>query len=1413
MTEADKNNYVNPVHASIRGIIGDVTDARLKEIRKIEDVTEVTLTDVQKTTLKPLLSLKNDFDDYLVAAYYCTEPGKYGGQYYYTDKIYRGIEAWSSMSESDRNYFIFNYDALDLFIDPTYGITETVNGRTFQDEGKKYQYDGNYTTADQVENATTGNKAHYSLEQSLDYTATYNGNETGTYNTITLANAHEYSNEEFEKLPNEQRHYVAIKVKDGKEVQTGEGDNIVTTYDVYVVSRSSFQIGNTPYSIGSTVDYETYQELTDKSKITKLTFPASEKDNTYYYCRDSYKVGYNGNGVAVTNVKGTQGFDADGNSVTIKAEAYTTGQQVPVGLIIDDGNYSQLQANNKQKDFIFHGISPTETSTLYVSKESDIYNLSKDKIITVVYEYNYDENDEAGNVTPVSERHVLNIHLTFESGIPYVDDIDQPDIILPGDYIGLKEPDVTPGAFEVTGGGWELFETPRDADSHTNGIDYNPTFDPLYWYQHEWYVAYYAKTYLGRTYSKAVPVSVANYHDLANVMADANKTHHMYIDRKDVKRAPKIYINDYSQSQQNGLDLLKDLFDLSLLSDNMDGKTQNGVVTAEGTLNGHAILNNNVEGAANLEFIMRTNIDHSQSPWTAIGDDGDDDPSNDECFEGILHGDGYTITGLSSSLLSKLCGAVYNLGVTGSFSGAGVAETGTGYIENCWINTTGTPNGTVYAVFGNPTGANNKVQLVNSYYTEGLNYKTTDNVHGLATAKPATAFYNGEVAYDLNSFYLNKRYLTAINATGGTEHLFIDINPDGTLQKRPSAYYNGALEDQYQYGDLGYVESRYKFEDFRYAAGTIPTSADSRYLEYKVDETDENSETESGYYPIWPNDYLFFGQNLTYGYDADKQHQDVPSHYTGDDNRVLRAPAYYGNKTMGVVHFNSDANLAQKSADGTKVAYPGMTAIDLHGHNDANKTYTLALEDGNKFYGPLLDTIGLNSIANRDETRNLLVYAPTAKNSNGDDINSKTLSTLIKYFKEPIYLGEYDNSNEYRIVNETDASTVNGHLVNSNLVSTNDHLLVDKQDFNAPIAYTFMDGDDGNRMWYQRKPDLYMESQTGGWETVSLPFEVELVTTHQKGEITHFFDGSTIGHEYWLRELSEITSATDQNDANKTIYTSVFKSLDKAQSGRKSVTNTFLWDYYYSKLNGTTDPERDQAKDVNSDEYQVYYNSGHTYDNYPYASAGTPYLIGWPGKRYYEFDLSGQFVAQNTADNPAKLEKQMITFASETGASIKVTDTEYEEAKAMSSTNGYKYTFVPTYQTKPVTNAYLMNTDGNIFEQNATGTTVPFRPYFTVSAVSNAQKRGTRASELYIGYEGDSDQLEETVVYHGLLIYSENMKICVESTLEYETTITVTTVAGHQPRQYTIQPGTKLTIPVNNRGVYIVNRQKIAVTK
>ena len=77
-----------------------------------------------------------------------------------------------------------------------------------------------------------------------------------------------------------------------------------------------------------------------------------------------------------------------------------------------------------QLGFSIHGTAPKEYSTLYVSRNSDIYDLSTEKIITVIYQYDYEESNEAGTmITPVSERHVVNIHIKFKSGIPTITDI------------------------------------------------------------------------------------------------------------------------------------------------------------------------------------------------------------------------------------------------------------------------------------------------------------------------------------------------------------------------------------------------------------------------------------------------------------------------------------------------------------------------------------------------------------------------------------------------------------------------------------------------------------------------------------------------------------------------------------------------------------------------------------------------------------------------------------------------------------------------------------------------------------------------------------------------------------------------------------------------------------------------------
>ena len=1371
------------------------------------------------------VALKKEIEDDIVPAYICTTAGLYGGNYYEAGKNYRGLEAWSSMSATDRDKFVFNYDALDVLIDPTYGGAQ----------GNKYQYDSSDANLAGAE----ANEAHYSLQQPVDYTASYNptiSTETLTLgspvtikrngsrveNVTTIQKDDELSREVFEqKLHNEQRYYAAINVKEA---------------GTYYVVKESFQIGNTPYAVGTTISSASFGALSDedKAKIAKLTFTTEQEGNQYYFCRETYQVANSSLGVKVDALSGVYASDAT-NSVS---GTFSKGEDVPVGAVINHATYTSLVENNQQKDFVIHGIAPTETSTFYVSRNSDISDLSQEKIITVVYQYDYDENDASGNVTPVSERHVVNIHIKFKSGVPTVEDIKAPQIVLPGSRLGMREPNVTPGAYEVTGGGWELFQKKRDAESHDNGVEYSPLTDKLFYYQNDYYLAYYATTYLGKTYSNHVQVSVANYHDLAAVMGD--KDHHYYIDHKDVDREPKIYINDYKTSDpttsKNGLDLLKNLIDLTYVVNN--DATGNPKPISSGELEGHMPLDlthadKPMRGGEYLKFFLRSDQDHTGSPWTPIAND------EGKCFRGVLHGDGYTVNGLSNSLFNHLCGDVYNLGVTGSFTGAGIAEDGEGYMENCWVYNSSTEAKTSKPVYGNPTittgdESTRPIRIVNCYYMEENNaenkYTNHTGSYGIPTRKPAQSFHNGEVAYDLNGFYLNKRYYDNASLSGTkTAYQYFKANADGTLPTKPTtANYLSAANAQY--GNIGYVEERLKDGDFIYAGGEIPEGNDERFY---IDEEDN-----SGYYPIWPDDYLFFGQMLTYGYAENRPYQPLPSHINKSGNRltttatsinrVFRAPAYFRSSDMGVAHYNPYAVFAAESADKTYTVYPGMTAIDFTGTNDG--AYNLGLGSVGKsgsttqgFYPPLLDNDGLTFFRNADLTKNLLVYTPVATDD-ANSVSSTTYSAVNTALSEPVYTEGTDNPG-YRTVAIQDASSVYGHQVvknSSKFEAQGDHFLVDKQEFYAPLSYDYVSR---HRMFYQRTPENFVNrtqgweenfvNRTQGWEGISLPFGVELVTTQTKGEITHFYGSSTssynntgtkLGHEYWLRAFEGNLQQKKDEDG---VYTADFNYPAAGSEGDKEYTNTYLWDYYYSA---------GAQLDRNADKYQTYYKDAHTFDDYGYAVAAKPYIIGFPSDTYYEFDLSGSFEAHWTAAEPAKLPKQVVTFASWPNAHINESDNDTgdKEGDYIFTTNYLKQTFPAG-----TADTYTLNAAGSSYSiipatSESPIVVEPFRPYFT-KATASSRTRGVEQivfgqADTSFGIEKHGDPSEGELA-EGLSIYVQKNKIVVTSNLHSTTDVRIMTPAGVTTTLFTIRPGETIQTRVIISGVYIVQTTDGRYTK
>ena len=1278
-------------------------------------------------------------------AYYCTTAGSYGGTEFSSGQNYQAM-MYANLDKTERANFTYNYDALDIMLDQTFS-------------GNISYYDKTGSTL-------------YSNTQKIDYQAKYIGENGltlyvyGTGTTLSPENGTIYTREEFESLANERRHYSRITTN----VNNFENDQLT----LYIVSDEFGRAGRI-FTVGEQVDSADYAKLSDdqKSKISTLTL--TKDGSSYSY---TYSAGTGTSGTLTDGSTGELSFYLCTEGYTKPSSTTTVAQNT----FINQSTFEGLV--NYQKDFEVVAGIPEEKSALYVSRDCDIYDFTGDRIFTVIYRYNYTEPDDDGDVfRNVSERHILNIRVHFESGEPIIGELIAPAKMLPGTIIGLTKPTVQKGAFEVLGGGWELYENENNAINHKNGVPYNNYVTPMYWYQDNWYVAYYAETYLGRTFSNPVPFSIANYHDLDAVMAD--NTNHMYIDHPGVKSNSRIYIDSRSTSSDNTkskLDLLYDLFDLSLqghgqkelLDENGNVVTDNEghavmiddydiKYDRDGDLNKkHSALNDHVKGLDNLEFILKSDVEpKAYTSWTPIGTD-------DNCFKGTLHGNGYTVSGIDKSLFGNLCGKVFNLGVRGAINGSGIAEKG-GYAQNVWlINDATIDLSGKNAIMG--TGI-----VVNGYYNDES--ASTGYASGSsAISKPMSAFLNGEVAYNLNGFYLNKRHKDHLDDHAGTRYYYYTVNQDNALSEPIEAYASD---------DILYVENYYMDGQFVYAGGSIPAGNNIRY-----------ADQEGKHYPIYPDDYIYFGQKLTYGLTSTAHDVQPEAVYrsgqfidkTATGNRVYRAPAYYGSSTQDMAYFNSNAAFAAtyQGAD----TYAGMTAIDFTGYNDANWT------DGSSqdtYFKPTLDYAGLTGFNVQGLTRNLLVYVDYTN-------DGSSYTELNRVLTEP----EFSTTDSYGSVDAISTAVSNGikgHLVKkvgNDYQADDRHFLVDLQDFNAPISYKFTEDD---FMWYQRTPGVYVESMEGGWETVSLPFRTELVTTQQKGEITHFYSGSTKGHEYWLREFNSVD--TDNGKAQ-------FKS-PAAGNYSKTVGSTFLWDYYYNGSN---------HKDANSDSYidatKTDYSQSRTYSDYPMAAAGTPYLIGFPGSRYYEFDLSGKFEAQNTDHpGPAKLDKQIITFASVNGQVIGVTDDEYSDG-AVEKGN---YTFHPIYQAKTVDNAYVLKAeggadDGKSFNLQAQATTVPFRTYMTAAASSPAQRRaGTRADVLYIGYTGDNDQLEEAVSSRGLNIYGDHMNIVIESTLDAPALVTITTTAGRTLKQLTIQPGTKVTVPVNSRGIYIVNRQKIAVTK
>ena len=1415
-----------------------------------------------------------DIQERFQQAYYCTKDGSWGGKYYEAGKNYNGVDYCQLLPE-ERSHFNYNYDALDALLYNNYESNHAQGA---------YHYGsiGDYTSYINQVGGTNHNSAisvfdlpgqpFYSASARLDYRATFNSENADDNfqyakdtDNIAVSEGTELNNEQYENLPNDRKFYASFAVSDAHLKDMNDADWADGNYHTFVV-KNTFEVAGNMYNAGKTISHKDYSNLTTTQQgyVEEVVIPYSEEGThgigTYYFCIEEYPVGAN-DGNIQSHGSGIPDFPTE--VTDINNTSYAKGSSVPIGTVINSTTMASIP--NYQMHFDISGEIPIEETTLYVPVSANIDALQRDRYVTAIYEYSYTESDASGmNYETRVEKHIINIRIKFLSGTPVIGSLKEPDLILPLETVALDIPTIQEGAFPILGGGWEIYPTEDNAKHHRNGREYVNGGEPLYFYQNDYYVAYYALTRMGKTFSDPVPIHVANYQRMADVI---NNPFHMYINHRDNDRAPKIYIDGRSadtygeairdkdeaevvREYSNELDAMQAVWRIvntsygSQYNEDVDGKSRN------------------ITGANGLEFFLQSEVGSQLPSWTPIGD-------NTQCFAGIFHGNGNTVTGLNNSLFGRLCGRVYNLGVMGNFTTGGVANTGEGRIENAWVWTSAAaPSG--QAVYASPDAG---ARVINSYYPD-VNSTFTGSTGSLEiTERPVEDFVNGSVAYDLNRYYLEARYRLFAQKTDGevNDNIFYRL-PSGELQKDTSTQIEDAQGrmpgdagyvptyanmvytlnyadtdyarfDKTTGGKVGYVEKYVDDGDFRFSDGKKPLKPDMRFS------------SDYGYLPLFPDDYIFFGQKLTYNIQtgaggnviAHAQHpQAVAKHHTtgtGEDvdnsrhgllvndindrseNRIYRAPAYFQNGTYGQsAIFNARAAFVDSfdfTANGVSYQthpHRGMTAIDFTGGNGDTHGYQGVVagvasdfKDRAGGYQPLLDYERLDAIQTQGLTQNLLAYTP--KTDMPGSKNAQTNSVLVNYFRD---LNFAESNSDYRTVAIQNAGNVRGHVVQQATTegdytyqSAIDHYLVDKQDFNAPIDYTYAAA---KRMWYQRVPDNYVEATwssdptpvrtTKGWDGICLPFQAELVTTQDKGELTHFYTGSTVGHEYWLRGFAD--GGTVKGD----IYEANF-TYPSAGANEKDYTNTFLWDYYYQYAG-------DDRQDKNTDIYQQqYYAAAKTYSDYPYSEGGKPYIIGLPGSTYYEFDLSGTFVPEHPLDAVDALDAQTITFASPAGGSIAKSDDELAAKK----TEFGGYVFMPTYINSTIdAGAYVLNADGDSYEVTADATAaVPFRPYFTAAGGGGAKEfKGpmTRAITFNrvsssVGNEEETTQPEDELGGE-LIVYAKNSRIFVQSGLLEETSVRIVNAGGALIRVFTIQPGQTIETHAE-RGIYIVNNKKIYV--
>ena len=746
-------------------------------------------------------------------------------------------------------------------------------------------------------------------------------------------------------------------------------------------------------------------------------------------------------------------------------------------------------------------------------------------------------------------------------------------------------------------------------------------------------------------------------------------------------------------------------------------------------------------------------------------------------FAGTLHGNGHVIKGLAQgkSFLKENRGNIYNLGM----------ESGKIAAEGC------TNGGAYHCCFEYNKGIQPIV-----YHMDG----TSD------THYTADDFRYGKVGYDLNEYYLRARYSNNMETEADKAALkyVYDYYANGDYQY---AHRTDAITGN----NTGITYLRKGSDSDQPNYGSNETRHDQSHAIDAARKASQGTASAVSYVPLFNgnqadgsqpmNDFIFWGQSLQKV--PDLCPSQIASHQNSYmRNRIYRTAGYYGDTKLDAFHYNASNNA--NSLMSTYVHQTTTTAIDFTCRNDKGAAMgfnkAADINQNGIFYPPVDDNAKVFSDLSIQQgvSQNLLVY--TAAN----DIDNNTEA----YDIADNALGYKENTSETTIYghhifknNADDGYTTSLlHLVERTPEDKNSEGdKCENNDFCVPIQFSVT-----NHAWYVRKPMYYAEDATGAWEGICLPFTAQKVKASLNGEITHFYGDKYLNHEYWLRGLTEVNTTNNTATFQRPGTTEGLFQAEEAESKDYTFNNNFFV---------TTYGEHFYNKDANP-----YYSNQQEYKNYQLLTKGIPYLVRFPGYRYYEFDLSSKFYNNILNTNKSS---QTVTFhafgnENETEPADKAIVIPITQAMATQH-NGYYH--VGSFAATKVANGtiYGMNAVGTAFDDASTLQTVmPFRTYLT-TLMTNARTRSTDApSVIRIAettgiekIESDVNGNDDTPAGESLFIRPIGAhRVRIEST--YSTQLQVYSTTGQLYRILDVRPGTA-TYSGFPDGIYIFGNRKIMV--